>query len=122
MAEDDEEDVNIFKDVLTDLKIDVNLEVAVNGIELIKILENTNVFPGLIFLDLNMPFKNGMLCLEEIKANQHWKNIKVVILSTSSYQDQIKAAYEKGADFYMIKSTNYNDFKNAVGACLLKKW
>ncbi|MCY7422358.1 MAG: response regulator [Chitinophagaceae bacterium] len=121
MAEDDEEDVDIFKQVLTDLTVHVNLEVAANGIELMVMLEDATVLPELIFLDLNMPFKNGMVCLQEIKANHQWKNIKVVILSTSSHQDQMKTAYEKGADFYMIKSTSYTDFKNAVAACLEKQ-
>lgn len=120
MAEDDEEDVDIFKQVLTDLAVAVNLEVATNGIELMKMLADTTVLPELIFLDLNMPLKNGMLCLQEIKANHQWKNIKVVILSTSSHQVQMKTAYEKGADFYMIKSTSYIDFKNAVADCLQK--
>ncbi len=120
IAEDDEEDVDIFKQVLNDLTIEVNLEVAANGIELMQMLEDAAVLPELIFLDLNMPFKNGMLCLQEIKANQRWKNIKVVILSTSSHQDQMKIAYEKGADFYMIKSTSYTDFRNAVAECLQK--
>jgi len=122
MGEDDAEDVDLFKAVLTDLKLDLKLEVAANGIELMKMLNETEVFPELIFLDLNMPFKNGMLCLQEIKTNQRWKNIKVIILSTSSHQDQIKAAYDKGADFYMVKSTNYMDFKNAVSACIQKNW
>ena len=122
LAEDDEEDVDLFKDVLTDLAIDINLEVAANGVVLMKMLEETEVFPDLIFLDLNMPLKNGMLCLEEIRANERWKNIKVVILSTSSHQDQMKAAYDKGADFYMTKSASYTDFKNAVAACLHKNW
>ena len=120
MAEDDEEDVDIFKQVLTDLAINVNLEVAANGIELMKMLEDASILPELIFLDLNMPIKNGMLCLQEIKGNHRWKNIKVVIVSTSSHQDQMKTAYEKGADFYMIKATRYTDFKNAVAACLEK--
>ncbi len=120
IAEDDEEDVDIFKEVLIDLNVDINLEVVTNGIELMKMLDSAVVFPELIFLDLNMPLKNGMVCLQEIKANHRWKNIKVVILSTSSHQDQIKAVYDKGADFYMIKSTNYNDFKNDVEACLQK--
>jgi CheY-like chemotaxis protein len=120
MAEDDEEDVDIFKQVLTELPVDVDLEVATNGIELMKLLADATVLPELIFLDLNMPLKNGMLCLQEIKANQRWKNIKVVILSTSSHKDQMKTAYEKGADFYMVKSNNYTDFKNDVAACLQK--
>ena len=49
LAEDDEEDVDLFKDVLSDLAIDVNLQVATNGVELMKILEGTEIFPELIF-------------------------------------------------------------------------
>lgn len=122
MAEDDVEDVDIFKDVLNDLAFDLNLEIAANGLELIKMLEESEVFPEFIFLDLNMPFKNGMICLEEIKANPRWKDVKVIILSTSSHKDQIKAAYDKGADFYMVKLSNYIDFKNAIASCLQKTW
>lgn len=122
MAEDDEEDVDLFKNVLIDLAVDVNLQVASNGVELMKMLEESAIFPELIFLDLNMPLKNGMICLHEIKTNPIWKNIKVIILSTSSHEDQIKAAYAKGADFYMVKSTSYMDFKNAVSACMHKNW
>jgi len=122
MAEDDEEDIDLFKNVLADLEVEVNLQVAVNGVELMKMLEESVVYPELVFLDLNMPFKNGMLCLQEIKANPKWKNVKVIILSTSSQQDQIKAAYDKGADFYMVKLSNYVDFKNAVASCLQKTW
>ena len=122
LAEDDEEDVDLFKEVFTDLKVDVNLEVAANGIDLMQMLEDAEVLPELVFLDLNMPLKNGMICLQEIKANPLWKNIKVIILSTSSHQDQIKAACDKGADFYLTKSASYTDFKNTVAACLHKNW
>lgn len=122
IGEDDEEDVDLFKYVLADLSLDVNLQVAANGIELIKMLESAEVYPELIFLDLNMPLKNGMLCLQQIKSNQLWKSIKVVILSTSSLEDQIKAAYDSGADFYLTKSSDYNDFKNSVRVCLHKNW
>jgi len=122
MAEDDEEDVELFKDVLIDLAINIDLQLAGNGILLMKMLEETEFFPDIIFLDLNMPLKNGLVCLQEIKANQLWRNIKVVILSTSSHQDQIKAAYNEGADFYMTKSASYTDFKNAVASCLNSNW
>lgn len=122
MAEDDAEDVDLFKDVLTDLELDISLAIAVNGKELMKQLEHTEILPEIVFLDLNMPLKNGMVCLEEIRANQSWKDIKVIILSTSSHQDQMKDAYDKGADFYMVKQSNYVDFKNAIAACLQKDW
>jgi len=122
MADDDSEDVDLFKDALSDLEFAISLKVAVNGKELMTQLEQTEVLPEIIFLDLNMPLKNGMACLEEIRANQRWQDIKVIILSTSSNQDQMKAAYDKGADFYIVKLSNYGDFKNAIAACLQKDW
>jgi len=122
IGEDDKEDVDLFKEVLADLAFEAELNVALNGIELMEMLEEGELFPELVFLDLNMPLKNGMLCLKEIRANELLKRIKVVILSTSSHQDQIKAAYDQGADFYVTKSANYTDFKNAIAACLHKNW
>jgi len=122
IGEDDKEDVDLFKEVLADLAFEAELNVALNGIELMEMLEEGELFPELVFLDLNMPLKNGMLCLKEIRANELLKRIKVVILSTSSHQDQIKAAYDQGADFYVTKSVNYTDFKNAIAACLHKNW
>ena len=122
MADDDQEDIDLFKDVLADLGVELEMEVAGNGIELLKLLEKSEVLPDMIFLDLNMPLKNGMQCLQQVRVNQLWNDIKIIILSTSSHKDQVKAAYVKGADFYMVKSFNYIDFKNAVAACLQNNW
>lgn len=118
LAEDDADDADIFTDILADITNDVKVEVFSNGQILLEALHITKDFPDIIFLDLNMPVKNGFQCLEEIKNTKRWNNVKVVILSTSSHPEQIKTAYDLGADLYLTKSTSYSEFKNTLTNCL----
>ncbi len=118
LAEDDADDADIFTNTLADINGDVKVEVYSDGQLLLDALNNTTDFPDIVFLDLNMPVKNGFQCLEEIKQTALWKNVKVVILSTSSHPEQIKTAYDLGADLYLTKSTSYTEFKNTLTNCL----
>lgn len=118
LAEDDADDADIFMDTLADIANDVKVEVFSNGQILLEALQSTKDFPDIIFLDLNMPVKNGFQCLEEIKNTKRWNNVKVVILSTSSHPEQIKTAYDLGADLYLTKSTSYSEFRNTLTNCL----
>lgn len=118
LAEDDADDADIFMDTLADIANDVKVEVFSNGQILLEALQTTTDFPDIIFLDLNMPVKNGFQCLQEIKNTKRWNNVKVVILSTSSHPEQIKTAYDLGADLYLTKSTSYSEFRNTLTNCL----
>lgn len=118
LAEDDEDDVVIFNEILLDIGRDITITIAANGFELIGLLQNATLLPELIFLDLNMPIKNGFQCLEEIKSNEDWKDIRVIMYSTSAQPQQVEKAYKQGADLYLQKPTSYTDFKLAVENCL----
>ena len=118
LAEDDEEDVDFFKDALSEIEVDTHLTVVKNGLLLIKYLENTQQLPDIIFMDLNMPYKNGIQCLEEIKRDDKWKTIKTIILSTSSNKDQIKKLYDLGVDLYLTKPTSFLELKKQLVECI----
>lgn len=118
LAEDDEEDVDFFKDALSEIDVDAHLTVVKNGMLLINHLENTHELPDIIFMDLNMPYKNGIQCLEEIKTADKWKGIKTIILSTSSNKDQIKELYDMGADFYLTKPASFTELKKQLFECI----
>lgn len=118
LAEDDEEDVDFFKDTLSEIEVDAHLTVVKNGMLLIKYLENTQQLPDIIFMDLNMPYKNGVQCLEEIKRADKWKTIKTIILSTSSNKDQIKKLYDLGADLYITKPASFIELKKKLFECI----
>lgn len=122
LAEDDEEDVLLFETVLSELNQDIKVVVATDGNELMKILKQVSTLPEMIFLDLNMPNKNGFECLREIKSNDKWNSIKIIILSTSSQQQQIETAYKGGADLYLAKPVSYTHFKNIMEKCLSLNW
>ncbi len=122
LAEDDEEDVLLFQSVLSELNQDIIVKVAADGNLLMAFLKQATTLPEMIFLDLNMPHKNGFQCLTEIKGNEKWNSIKIVILSTSSQAQQIETAYEGGADLYLAKPVSYTQFKNMMEKYLSLNW
>jgi CheY-like chemotaxis protein len=122
LADDDEDDAWLFKDVLSGLNKNVQLTIAVNGLKLIALLEQADALPDLIFTDLNMPLKNGFQCLQEIRSRPEWNSIKVIIHSTTSQQEQIDEAYRLGADLYLPKFTDYRQFRLALTKCLEMDW
>ncbi len=122
LAEDDEDDVHLFKTVLAELNQDILVTVAADGNLLMAFLKQATTLPEMIFLDLNMPFKNGFQCLREIRGNEKWNSIKIFVLSTSSQPQHIEDAYKGGADLYLSKPTSYTQFKNMVEKCLVNNW
>ncbi len=108
LADDDIDDRNFFKDALQALPLTTSLSTVNDGDELMNyLLANTEQLPHVLFLDINMPAKNGFECLEEIKQNKKLKDIPVVMFSTSSEQDKIKILFKTGADLYIHKPSNF---------------
>jgi len=119
LAEDDEDDALFFTQAVSELSLDISLTILCNGDKLIKQLEKHDVLPDIIFLDLNMPLKDGLECLREIKTHSLWKAIKIIMLSTTSDKAQIAKCYSLGADIFVTKAPNFNIFKLNLEACLL---
>jgi len=122
LAEDDDEDIEFFTDIISDISPTIKISVANNGNKFMTLLETSEQIPDFIFLDLNMPLKTGFECLKEIKSSEKWKLIKTIILSTSSHPDQIKDVYEMGADLYLLKPNSYSEFKSSLSKCLQMDW
>ena len=71
IADDDDDDRQFFNEALEELKIKTTVEMVTDGAALLRRLAKKNaVLPQILFLDLNMPFKNGIECLAEIKKNR----------------------------------------------------
>ena len=122
LAEDDEDDIHLFKTVLAELNHNIPVTVATDGNLLMAFLNQATILPEMIFLDLNMPYKNGFECLREIRGNEKWNSIKIFVLSTSAQPQHIEKAYKGGADLYLSKPTSYTQFKNMVEKCLVNNW
>lgn len=119
-ADDDPDDILLFKDVFQEIGRPIDITIAENGIILLEKLRDADQFPDAIFMDLNMPLKNGFQCLKEIKEHPSFKSIPVVILSTSSTLDNIEKSYKLGAFQYIQKPTQYAHLKVSIEKCLEK--
>lgn len=124
LAEDDEDDRLLFNEALSLVAESALLTEARNGLELMKSLNTSpSQFPDIIFLDLNMPLKDGFECLEEIrKEDNYLRNIPVVVFTTSSNKFNIDAAYKLGASYYAIKPDNFEKLKNVIRKALKMEW
>jgi CheY-like chemotaxis protein len=118
LAEENANDADIFTDSLTNINKQVDVEVFNNGHSLLEALNNITDFPDIVFLDLNMPMKNDFQFLEKIKETQLWKNVKIVILSSSSHPELIKTSYNLGADVPLTEPINYEDLKKTLAKLL----
>lgn len=114
LADDDEDDCLLFKDALAELHVSTQLTIIHNGEHLMQLLYKTGRLPDLLFLDLNMPRKNGIACLAEIKCSEVLKNIPVIILSTSFEQDIVALLYKKGAQHCIRKPNEFSKLKEVI--------
>jgi len=121
LAEDDADDRMFFEDVLKEVSMDTNLVMADDGVELMNVLdESVPPPPDMIFLDLNMPRKNGFECLKEIRQTAKLRKIPVIIFSTSDNVQAIDKTYSLGANFYMQKPRTFALLKKAIETVLSK--
>lgn len=126
LADDDEDDRDFFTDIIHQVNGPVEVVCTTNGSELFKKLKQLSEnLPDLLFLDLNMPGKDGRECLCEMKSNERFRGMQVIVCSTSSSPDDINYAYDKGADLYLVKPTShgtyYDMLKNVLDMFLNKK-
>tara|TARA_R110002020_G_scaffold167376_1_gene355626 strand:+ start:515 stop:961 length:447 start_codon:yes stop_codon:yes gene_type:complete len=115
LADDDVDDRFFFKDSLSKIPIETNLTTVTNGVELMNLLlTSKTALPDVIFLDLNMPMKSGFECLAEIMAHEKFKNLPIIIYSTSMDEPVVNSLYEQGAFHYIRKPGEYSKLKDVI--------
>ena len=115
LADDDMDDCNFFKKALQTVPLLTQLTTVPDGEQLMKYLfENSEHLPHVLFLDINMPRKNGFECLSEIKQNEKLKHLPVVMFSTSNSQDNISILFKTGADLYIRKPSNFTELVQII--------
>src|SRR5918993_1692580 len=91
LADDDQDHAFLFERILHKVHPNVKLSIARNGEELLHLLQQ--VTPQLVFLDLRMPCKNGIECLQEIRNTPALKDLSIVVYSSSSKMTDIQRSY-----------------------------
>ena len=115
LADDDIDDCQLFRDALEDLPLTARLTTVHNGEQLLEQLtQKKNKLPHVLFLDLNMPRKNGFVSLLAIKLNEKLQKIPVIIFSTSFDQDMINLVYKDAAHFYIQKPADFSQLKKVI--------
>lgn len=120
LADDDDDDCDFFKEALNEITVAANLSMVHDGVQLMDYLEKhaLNNLPDVLFLDLNMPRKNGLECLAEIKANEKFQNLPIIIFSTSLDSEIVDNLYQKGASYYIRKPGDFTKLKQVIEKAL----
>ena len=120
LADDDKDDCLFFEDALIDLVITTKLTTVHDGEQLMQLLAiEPRELIDILFLDLNMPRKNGFECLSEIKSSEKLKQLPVIIFSTSFEQEVVNSLYKNGAYYFIRKPSIFSDFKKIIYHTLL---
>jgi CheY-like chemotaxis protein len=123
LVEDDADDRMLFTDALNEVNSEVRLKTASHcedGID--SLIKPQDELPDMVVMDINMPGKNGLECLEDIRNHARLRKIPVIILSTDTDLDVIKDAYRRGANFYISKPNSFDALKKEVRKILSMDW
>jgi DNA-binding NtrC family response regulator len=114
LADDDIDDRDLFVEAMSLVDSQISINTVKDGEELMDYLNTNTVKPGLIFLDLNMPRKNGKECLVEIQESVDLKTIPVVIYTTSLNPRDVEYCMSKGAFHFIRKPNSFEELKEML--------
>lgn len=115
LADDDRDDAEIFSMVLTKVDPAIHLIHVINGVGVFDYLKNDDhVVPDVIFLDLNMPEMNGWQCLRALKDNPLYRDIPVLMYTTSSHPRDREIALGLGAVAFITKPSDYKELEKLL--------
>ncbi len=121
LVEDNPGDVRLTQEILKEAVVPNRIHAVKTGVEALAFLKQQGPYanaprPDLILLDLNLPKKSGHEVLDEIKADEKLKRIPVVVLTTSSADQDIARAYDAHANCYITKPIDLKQFLKAMKA------
>ena len=115
LADDDNADCLLFKEALEELPVSVHLTILNNGEQLMELLtKKGNKLPDILFLDLNMPRKNGFTALGEIKRNAELQQLPVFVYSTANERDNLNMVFRDAAHYYIQKPAEFSEIKKVI--------
>jgi len=118
LVEDSPSDVRLVREAIKESAICVQITVAHDGVEAMDYLHQAElglaVRPDLVILDLNLPRKNGREVLAEVKASPSFRQIPVLVMTSSRSDEDIQQAYALNANCYITKPTDLQEYVNVV--------
>ena len=115
LADDDIADCLLFKEALDELPVKVSLTTVHDGEQLLDLLsKKRKPLPDVLFLDLNMPRKNGFAALGQIKRNDKLLDLPVIVYSTANDPARIRMVFRDAAHYYIRKPTKFSELKQVI--------
>lgn len=121
LVEDNPADARLIKEVFKDTKTKNKLYVVKDGVEAMDFLNQDAAYvdmprPDVILLDLNLPRKDGRELLKELKEDNTFKRVPIVILTTSSAEEDIIKTYNNHANCYITKPVDFDQFLKVINS------
>ncbi len=122
LVDDDPDDRFFFREIVSEIKTPLELKEFEDGEAFLNYLKECSSIPPphLVLLDINMPKKNGIECLQELRADHRFNDLPVVMFTTSTNIRDIEDSYNHGANNFVKKAYTFEEGKNAFES-LLKK-
>ena len=119
VAEDNPADADLLQETINEGKLQLKLTTVKDGVEVIEYLRGEGKFagaprPDLILLDLNLPRMNGRQVLAKVKSDANLRGIPIVVLTSSSAEQDIAQSYNLGANCYVMKPVDLKAFQAIV--------
>ncbi len=119
LVEDNPADARLIVEVFDGFHIKNNITLVSDGAEAMDYLHKKGSYkdrkcPSLILLDLNLPRMDGREVLQEVKNNEKLRRVPVIVLTTSSHEEDVMVSYGNGASAYLTKPADFEDFVELV--------
>ncbi len=117
LVEDNPDDVIMIREAFEQSLTPIQLYVVSNGEQAIKFVRRTDtdaLRPSLILLDLNLPIRNGLEVLAELKSDTEFLSIPIVVLTTSQAPNDIQQCYSLHANAYIIKPPDFDGYADVI--------
>lgn len=121
-TDDDEDDLSLFSDAVDTLSKDIILKTFSGGEKLLNAISDSSQKPNMIFLDLNMPGKNGFDVLKELKGSTENNDIPIIVFSTSNEPSIIEKCMDLGANFFITKPVLMKEIVRAIEFSINVNW
>ncbi|SEW49181.1 CheY chemotaxis protein or a CheY-like REC (receiver) domain [Chryseobacterium wanjuense] len=123
LVDDDEGNQIFFKNIFKDLKVGVKVQIFNNGRDLMNFLNSEDaLIPEILFMKYDIPKKNSLECLEEIKIDFRFDQMVNVIYSDELSVGEEEDVFVKGANVFMKKPDNYADMKKVLSEIITINW
>lgn len=114
LVEDNADDVELTLEAFSEVNLVNQIIVARDGAEALALLFSEAALPQLILLDLNLPKIDGLEVLRQIRTTPRTRRLPVVVLTSSKEESDLASSYDLGANSYVRKPVDFNEFAKAV--------